>query len=76
MSGGPYTFTGGFLPGGPTCALAGDLNRDGRVTVLDIQMITGLWPQDAASFANDQSGDGDLDTQNITRVAAHFGSVC
>jgi hypothetical protein len=29
-----------------------------------------------ASFPYDQSGDGDLDTQNITRVAAQFGSVC
>jgi hypothetical protein len=76
MSGGPYTLTGGFLPGGPTCALAGDLNGDGQVTVLDIQMIAGAWPQTTASFPYDQSGDGDLDIQDITLVAAQFGSVC
>ncbi len=76
MSGGSYTLTGGFLPGGPTCALAGDLNGDGQVTVLDIQMIAGAWPQATASFPYDQSGDGDLDIQDVTLVAAQFGSVC
>lgn len=76
MSGGSYTLTGGFLPGGPTCALAGDLNGDGQVTVLDIQMIAGAWPQATASFPYDQSGDGDLDIQDVTLVTAQFGSVC
>ena len=76
MSGGPYTLTGGFLPGGPTSALAADLNGDGQVTVLDIQMIAGAWPQATASFPYDQSGDGDLDIQDVTLVAAQFGSVC
>ena len=76
MSGGPYTLTGGFLPGGPACALAGDLNGDGQVTVLDIQMIAGAWPQATASFPYDQSGDGDLDIQDVTLVAAQFGSIC
>ena len=76
MSGGPYTLTGGFLPGGPTCALAGDLNGDGQVTVLDIQMIAGAWPQTTASFPYDQSGDGDLDIQDVTLVTAQFGSAC
>ena len=76
MSGGSYTLTGGFLPGGPTCALAGDLNGDGQVTVLDIQMIAGAWPQVSASFPYDQSGDGDLDIQDVTLVTAQFGNVC
>jgi hypothetical protein len=76
MSGGSYSLTGGFLPGGPACALAGDLNGDGQVTVLDIQMIAGAWPQTTASFPYDQSGDGDLDIQDVTLVAAQFGSVC
>ena len=76
MSGGSYTLTGGFLPGGSTCALAGDLNGDGQVTVLDIQMIAGAWPQATASFPYDQSGDGDLDIQDVTLVAAQFGAVC
>jgi len=76
MSGGSYTLTGGFLPGGPTCALAGDLNGDGQVTVLDIQMIAAAWPQATASFPYDQSGDGDLDIQDVTLVAAQFGSAC
>lgn len=76
MSGGSYTLTGGFLPGGPACALAGDLNGDGQVTVLDIQMIAGAWPQTTASFPYDQSGDGDLDIQDVALVAAQFGSVC
>ena len=76
MSGGSYTLTGGFLPGGSTCALAGDLNGDGQVTVLDIQMIAGAWPQATASFPYDQSGDGDLDIQDVTLVTAQFGSVC
>lgn len=76
MSGGSYTLTGGFLPGGPTCVLAGDLNGDGQVTVLDIQMIAGAWPQSTASFPYDQSGDGDLDIQDVTLVTAQFGSAC
>ncbi len=76
MSGGSYTLTGGFLPGGPTCALAGDLDGDGQVTVLDIQMIAGAWPQTSASFPYDQSGDGDLDIQDVTMVAAQFGDAC
>jgi len=76
MSGGTYSLTGGFLPGGPTCALAGDLNGDGQVTVLDIQMIAGAWPQATASFPYDQSGDGDLDIQDVTLVTAQFGDVC
>ena len=76
MSGGSYTLTGGFLPGGSTCALAGDLNGDGQVTVLDIQMIAAAWPQATASFPYDQSGDGDLDIQDVTLVAAQFGAVC
>ena len=76
MSGGSYTLTGGFLPGGPTCALAGDLNGDGQVTVLDIQMIAAAWPQTTASFPYDQSGDGDLDIQDVILVAAQFGNVC
>jgi hypothetical protein len=76
MSGGSYSLTGGFLPGGPACALAGDLNGDGQVTVLDIQMIAGAWPQATASFPYDQSGDGDLDIQDVTLVAAQFGDVC
>ena len=76
MSGGSYTLTGGFLPGGPPCALAGDLNGDGQVTVLDIQMIAGAWPQSTASFPYDQSGDGDLDIQDVTMVAAQFGNAC
>ena len=76
MSGGSYTLTGGFLPGGTTCALAGDLDGDGQVTVLDIQMIAAAWPQATASFPYDQSGDGDLDIQDVTLVAAQFGSVC
>lgn len=76
MSGGSYTLTGGFLPGGPTCALAGDLNGDGQVTVLDIQMIAAAWPQATASFPYDQSGDGDLDIQDVMLVAAQFGSAC
>jgi hypothetical protein len=76
MSGGSYTLTGGFLPGGPTCALAGDLNGDGQVTVLDIQMIAAAWPQAAASFPYDQSGDGDLDIQDVILVTAQFGAAC
>ena len=76
MSGGSYTLTGGFLPGGSTCALAGDLNGDGQVTVLDIQMIAAAWPQATASFPYDQSGDGDLDIQDVTLVTAQFGSAC
>jgi hypothetical protein len=76
MSGGSYTLIGGFLPGGPACALAGDLNGDGQVTVLDIQMIASAWPQATANFPYDQSGDGDLDIQDVTLVAAQFGSVC
>ena len=76
MSGGPYSLTGGFLPGGPTCALAGDLNGDGQVTVLDIQMIAAAWPQATASFPYDQSGDGDLDIQDVTLVTAQFGDAC
>ena len=76
MSGGSYTLTGGFLPGGPICALAGDLNGDGQVTVLDIQMIAGAWPQTTASFPYDQSGDGDLDIEDVTLVTAQFGAVC
>ena len=76
MSGGSYTLTGGFLPGGSTCALAGDLNGDGQVTVLDIQMIAAAWPQATASFPYDQNGDGDLDIQDVTLVAAQFGAVC
>lgn len=76
MSGGSYTLTGGFLPGGPTCALAGDLNGDGQVTVLDIQMIAAAWPQATASFPYDQSGDGDLDIQDVALVTAQFGAAC
>lgn len=76
MSGGSYTLTGGFLPGGPTCALAGDLNGDGQVTVLDIQMIAAAWPQATSSFPYDQSGDGDLDVQDVTLVTAQFGAAC
>ncbi len=76
MSGGSYTLTGGFLPGGPTCVLAGDLNGDGQVTVLDIQMIAGAWPQSTASFPYDQSGDGDLDIQDVALVTAQFGAAC
>jgi hypothetical protein len=76
MSGGSYSLTGGFLPGGPTCALAGDLNGDGQVTVLDIQMIAGAWPQTTTSFPYDQNGDGDLDIQDVTLVAAQFGAAC
>lgn len=76
MSGGSYTLTGGFLPGGPTCALAGDLDNDGQVTVLDIQLIAAAWPQAVATFPYDQSGDGDLDIQDVTLVAAQFGAVC
>ena len=76
MSGGPYTLTGGFLPGGPTCALAGDLNGDGQVTVLDIQMIAGVWPQSSAAFPYDQNGDGVLNIQDIVLVTAQFGDNC
>lgn len=76
MSGGSYTLTGGFLPGGPTCALAGDLDGDGQVTVVDIQMIAAAWPQASASFPYDQNGDGDLDIQDVILVAAQFGDVC
>ena len=76
MSGGSYSLTGGFLPGGPTCALAGDLNGDGQVTVLDIQIIAGAWPQTTTSFPYDQNGDGDLDIQDVTLVAAQFGAAC
>ena len=76
MSGGSYTLTGGFLPGGPTCALAGDLDGDGQVTVVDIQMIAAAWPQSTASFPYDQNGDGDLDIQDVTLVAAQFGEAC
>jgi hypothetical protein len=76
MSGGSYTLTGGFLPGGPTCALAGDLDNDGQVTVLDIQLIAAAWPQASASFPYDQNGDGDLDIQDVILVAAQFGAVC
>lgn len=76
MSGGSYTLTGGFLPGGPTCALAGDLDNDGQVTVLDIQLIAAAWPQAVATFPYDQSGDGDLDIQDVTLVAAQFGDAC
>ena len=76
MSGGSYTLTGGFLPGGPTCALDADLNGDGQVTVLDIQIIAGAWPQTTASFPYDQSGDGDLDIQDVTLVTAQFGDAC
>jgi hypothetical protein len=76
MSGGSYTLTGGFLPGGPTCALAGDLDNDGQVTVLDIQLIAAAWPQAVASFPYDQSGDGDLDIQDVILVAAQFGDAC
>ncbi len=76
MSGGSYTLTGGFLPGGPTCTLAGDLDGDGQVTVVDIQMIAAAWPLAAASFPYDQNGDGDLDIQDVLLVAAQFGDVC
>ena len=65
MSGGSYTLTGGFLPGGPTCALAGDLNGDGQVTVLDIQMIAGARQQTTANFPNDQSGHLDIDDVTV-----------
>ncbi len=46
------------------------------MTVLDIQMIAGAWPQATASFPYDQNGDGDLDIQDVTLVTAQFGSVC
>lgn len=76
MSGGSYTLSGGFLAAGPACALPGDLNGDGQVTVLDMQMIASAWPQTTASFPYDQSGDGDLDIQDVILVAAQFGEAC
>ncbi len=44
--------------------------------MLDIQMIAAAWPQAAASFPYDQSGDGDLDIKDVTLVAAQFDNVC
>ncbi|QLQ06793.1 MAG: hypothetical protein HZY76_12560 [Anaerolineae bacterium] len=46
------------------------------MTVLDIQMIAAAWPQPTASFPYDQSGDGDLDIQDVTLVTAQFGVAC
>ena len=76
MSGGVYTLSGGFLAAGPACALPGDLNHDGQVTVIDIQMIASAWPQSSATFPYDQNGDGDLDIQDIILVTAQFGDAC
>jgi hypothetical protein len=76
MSGGSYTLTGGFLPGGPACALAGDLNGDGQVTVLDIQADASAWRMTNPAFPYDQNNDGDVDVQDIMLVAAAFGSAC
>ncbi|MCB0207352.1 MAG: hypothetical protein KDH89_21225, partial [Anaerolineae bacterium] len=61
---------------GLVCALPGDLNHDGQVTVIDIQMIASAWPQSSATFPYDQNGDGVLDIQDIVLVTAQFGDAC
>ncbi len=76
MSGGNFTLSGGFLAAGSTCSLPGDINGDGQVSVIDIQLIAQAWPQSSAVFPYDQNGDGVLNIQDITLVTAQFGDTC
>lgn len=58
--------------------LLGDVNRDGRVDVEDIQLVTAHWRTSASSsdtYDYDINGDGHIDVVDIAVVARQVGKT-
>ena len=77
---GPYAYVGLAPDIGAyeysVCALAQDVNGDGQVDVIDIQLVAAAWGQSPVPGYADRDGDGDVDIWDITQVAALWGSGC
>lgn len=77
---GLYTFSG--VGAGNTVAItvAGDVNADGAVDVVDIMLVAGRWsavqgqPQYDPSY--DLDANGEIDLMDITFVAARWNTTC
>ena len=61
-------------PGYQPSALAGDMNNDGVVNILDLVLVASQFGQDGASAA-DLNGDGAVDVLDLVAVANAFGDV-
>jgi subtilisin-like proprotein convertase family protein len=64
--------------GAPLPRLAGDLNRDGRVGLLDLALLQrnyGLTAESAESTATDLNGDAMVNREDLAAFVSNFGRV-
>lgn len=61
---------------GSGCQPPGDIDRDGQVTVLDIQNVAAYWKTVPPDSRYDQDGDGDVDIVDVMLVAANLNATC
>jgi len=73
-----YDAAGNLLHTGP--ALAGDMDMDCDVDVVDIMMVAGRWNSRAGDprydARHDLDSDGDIDIVDIMRVATRWNQHC
>ncbi|MCZ7568565.1 MAG: right-handed parallel beta-helix repeat-containing protein [Ardenticatenaceae bacterium] len=58
------------------CTLSQDVNGDGEVNAVDLQVVTSAWLTSAPPASADRDGDGDVDVVDIMLVAAEWGERC
>jgi hypothetical protein len=77
---GPYAFNGVGSGSTVGISIAGDVDLNGRVDVVDIMLVTGRWssvrgePKYDARY--DLDADGDIDVADIMFVAARWNQTC
>ncbi len=62
--------------GSAPCPPTEDVNGDGVVDTTDAQFVAEAWRQSSPPSFADRDHDGDADTLDIMRVAAHLGNRC
>jgi hypothetical protein len=77
---GPYTFNGTGTGSTVGISIAGDMDTNGKVDVVDIMLVAGRWPavkgQAMYSARYDLDADGDIDVADIMFVAARWNQSC
>jgi len=73
---GQYAITGTVAAGPVTQPLAGDINSDGTVNALDLNILASNWQSTSGTWTTgDVTGDGKVDGLDINILAAHWNTV-
>jgi Dockerin type I domain len=74
LAGAGWSFSGGFWPGVPMAACAGDVDGNGVVDATDLALILGAWGPVVAASPADVDGSGSVDATDLAIVLGAWGA--